>query len=91
MRKILIVALVILGAAITGDAQVGAKGPSLPPGSRVSAGRIETSKGDLLFSGNVALFIPGARLTADSVIFRQSSQTYELEGHVQLKVDPPAK
>jgi lipopolysaccharide assembly outer membrane protein LptD (OstA) len=91
MRKILIVALVILGAAITGDAQDGPKGTSLPPGSKVSAQRVEKSKGDVLFSGNVAVSIPGATVTADSVIFRQGSQTYELEGHVQLKVNPPAK
>ena len=91
MRKILIVALVIVGAAITGDAQDGTKGRLLPPGSNVRAQRIETSKGDVLFSGGVVLAFPGYRVTADSVIFRQSSQTYELEGHVQMKVDPPAK
>jgi lipopolysaccharide assembly outer membrane protein LptD (OstA) len=91
MRKMFIVALVIVGAAITGDAQAGPKGTMLPPGSKVSADRVVTSGVDVLFSGNATLSIRGAKVTADSVIFRQSSQTYELEGHVQLKVDPPAK
>ena len=91
MRKVLIIALVIVGAAITGDAQDGPKGPMLPPGSKVSADRVVLSEASMLFSGNATLSIRGVKVTADSAIFRQSSQTYELEGHVQLKVDPPVK
>jgi lipopolysaccharide assembly outer membrane protein LptD (OstA) len=87
MRKVFIVALVIVGAAIAGDAQTRPTG-NLPRGSTVTAQRMETSKGDILLSGKVALSIPGATVTADSAIFRESSQTYELEGHVQLKVIP---
>jgi lipopolysaccharide assembly outer membrane protein LptD (OstA) len=90
MRKMFIVALVIVGAAITGAAQTKPTG-NLPPGSTVTAERMETSKGDVAFSRNVAISMPGVTVTADSAIFRESSQTFELEGHVQLKVVPPAK
>jgi hypothetical protein len=45
MRKILIVALIIVGGAITGDAQDGTKGCLLPPGANLKADQIETSKG----------------------------------------------
>jgi lipopolysaccharide assembly outer membrane protein LptD (OstA) len=90
MRKVFIIALVIVGAAISGDAQTKSTG-NLPAGSKVSADRIETSGGDVLLSGNVELHILGAKVSADSVIFRQSSQTFELEGHVQLLAVPAAK
>jgi lipopolysaccharide assembly outer membrane protein LptD (OstA) len=90
MRKILVVALVIVGAAITGDAQVGPKG-NLPRGVNVTAGRTDTSKGDILFSRNVSISIAGGKVTADRAIMRQGSNTLELEGHVQLKVNPPVK
>ena len=92
MRRTLIVALVIVGAAITGAAQGTPNGLALPRGTKVTAGQVESSKADVtLFSRNVTISIAGATATADSAIFHQSSQTFELEGHVQLKVTPPAK
>jgi lipopolysaccharide assembly outer membrane protein LptD (OstA) len=92
MRRTLIVALVIVGAVITGSAQGAPNGLALPRGTKVAADRVESSKEDVaVFSGNVTISISGATATADSAIFHQSSQTFELEGHVQLKVAPPAK
>jgi hypothetical protein len=54
MRKILIVALIIVGGAITGDAQDGTKGCLLPPGAAQDG-----TKGCLL--------PPGANLKADQI------------------------
>ena len=96
MRNTLIVALFIGAAAITGAAQDTSKGPVpgpvLPGVTKVTADKIQSlSPSEVVFSGNVTLVLPSATVTADRVILRQSSQSYELEGHVQLRPNPPVK
>ena len=44
-----------------------------------------------MFSGNVTIAMSGATATADRATFHATSKTFELEGHVQLKVTPSAK
>ena len=92
MRKILLVALVVVGGTITGDAQGGRKGPVFPPDTEVAADRMESSNSDVLrLSGNVTIAIPRATVTADSAVYHTDSQTFELVGHVQLKMNAAAK
>lgn len=92
MRNTLIVALLVAAAAITGAAQGTPKGPMLPDGVKVTADKAQSSSpAEVVFSGNVTLVLSGVTVTADRVIYRQSSQSYELEGHVQLKPNLPAK
>ena len=91
MRGILIVALLVVAAAITGAAQ-GTPHGLLPPGTSVTAEQATSSSKDVVvLSGNVTIAMWGATATADRATFRQSSQTFQLEGHVQLKVTPPVK
>jgi lipopolysaccharide assembly outer membrane protein LptD (OstA) len=92
MRGTLIVALLVVACAITGAAQGTPNGLVLPPGTNVTAQQATSSSKDVVvFSGNVTVAMSGATATADRATFRQSSQTFELEGHVQLKATPPAK
>jgi lipopolysaccharide assembly outer membrane protein LptD (OstA) len=64
----------------------------LPGGAKVTADKMQSSSpAELVFSGNVTLVFSDATVTADRVVFRQSSQSYELEGHVQLKPNLPPK
>ncbi len=55
------------------------------------AGGVSAEKEVTVFSGDVTIVMSGATATADRATFHQSSQTFELEGHVQLKATPPAK
>ena len=93
MRGTLIVALLVVACAITGAAQGTSNGLGLPRGTEVTAQLMTSSSKEVaVFSGGVTIVMPGARATADRATFHQSSQTFELEGHVQLKVTtPPAK
>ena len=92
MRKILTLGVLITMTALTGAAQGPSKSPMLTAGATISADKVQTSSpAEVVFSGNVTVVLPGATVTADRVIFRQSSQSYELEGHVQLKPSVPAK
>ena len=97
MRNTLIVGLLIAAATITGAAQDTSKGPNsglvLPGVTRVTADKIQSlwSPSEVVFSGGVTLVLPTATVTADRVILRQNSQTYELERHVQLKPNAPGK
>ena len=90
MRRMLVVALVILGGAITG-AQGQGERPLTGFSFRADrVNRIEKTNGDLLLSGNVILSYPDATVTADTAIVHRDSKTIELAGRVQLKF-PGAK
>lgn len=96
MRNTLIFVLLIVTATITGTAQDTPKaatpGPVLPGVTKVTADKIQSlSPTEVVFSGGVKLVMPGGTVTADRAILRQSSQSYELEGHVQLKPTPQTK
>ena len=91
MRATLITSLLIVATAIMGAAQRPQIRVTLPTGTQVTAMNAVSGKGEVTFSGDVAITMPGATATADRAIFREGSQTFELEGHVQLKVSPPAK
>ena len=92
MRGTLIVTLLGVACAIAGAAQTTSNGLGLPHGTDVTADRVTSSTKDVaVFSGNVTIAMSGMTATADRATFHQSSQTFELEGHVQLKVNPPAK
>jgi lipopolysaccharide assembly outer membrane protein LptD (OstA) len=92
MRGTLIVALLLVACAITGAAQGTTNGLGLPRGSQITADQATSSSKEItVFSGNVTIAMSGVTATADRVTFHQSSQTFDLEGHVQLKVNPPAK
>jgi lipopolysaccharide assembly outer membrane protein LptD (OstA) len=91
MRRILVVAFVILGGALIGDAQEFKKDRTSPPFSTFHADRFEDVNGDAHFAGNVSILFAGGTVTADSAIIRHGAQTIELEGHVQLKVNVPPK
>ena len=92
MRAILIVSLLIAATAITGAAQSTARGLGLPRGTQVTAEQMVSSgKGEAVLSGNVTITTPSTTATADRAIFREGSQTFELEGHVQLRVSASPK
>ena len=92
MRVPIIIALLIVSAGITGAAQSTPNGLGLPAGSHVTADRVtSSSKEEAVFSGNVTIAMSGATATADRATFHATSKTFELEGHVQLKVTPSAK
>jgi lipopolysaccharide assembly outer membrane protein LptD (OstA) len=92
MRSTLIVTFLVVAAAISGSAQDTPKGPMLPGGSKVTADQMQSSSPrEMIFSGNVTVVLSEATVTADRAIFHQSSQTFDLEGHVQLKPNPPTK
>jgi lipopolysaccharide assembly outer membrane protein LptD (OstA) len=88
MRNTLIIALVIAAAGITGAAQGTSNGVLVPGISTFSADRIQSqSKEETILSGHVTITAAGVTLTADRAILHLSSQTMDLEGHVQLKVN----
>jgi lipopolysaccharide assembly outer membrane protein LptD (OstA) len=92
MRGTLIVALLVVACAITGAAQGTPNGLGLPRGSAVTAALATSStKGEVVFSGNVTIAMSGVTVTADRATFHEASQTFELDGHVQLKVTAPVK
>jgi hypothetical protein len=92
MRQILVVAFVVLAGAITGDAQEWKKDRTSPPLSTVRADQWEQVNGEAHLSGSVSISVPGGTVTADSAIIRQGAPpTFELTGHVRLKVDIPPK
>jgi lipopolysaccharide assembly outer membrane protein LptD (OstA) len=92
MRNVLIVALLVVAGAISGAAQGTSKGPVLPGVTKVTADKMQSlSPTEVVLSGNVTLVLPDATISADRVVVHQRSQTYELEGHVQLRPNPSTK
>ena len=92
MRNVLIVALLVVAGAISGAAQGTSQGPALPGVTKVTADKIQSlSPTEAVLSGNVTLVLPDATISADRVVVHQHSQTYELEGHVQLRPNPSTK
>lgn len=87
MRNVLLATIVVLGLAVTADAQ---RHNFLPkPIQEVTAKTAESSNGSItLFKGDVTITIPGAVVYADEATINTTTNQVELRGNVHMTLTP---